>query len=257
MRKGKRYKKRLKNKLNIFLILWAIVIIGMIIFKNNKKEIISNYNQIKENITKITKEESSSSEERIKKLKELQNENPDIMAWIEIEDTKINYPVVHTKNNDYYMNRNYKREKSKDGALFIDKDYDWKLPSTNILVYGHNNRGSSEMFASLMNYKEEQFYKEHNKIRFTTLEEDAEYEIIAVFLSRVYYKSEKDVFRYYYFINAENEDEFNEYVNNSKKASLYNIDATAKYGDQLLTLSTCSYHTEDGRLAVVARKIVK
>ena len=255
MGKGKRYKKKKKNKLFIFLILWAVVLGVIMIFKNNKKEIISNYNQIKENITEITKEEISSTEQRINKLKELQNENPDVMAWIEIEDTNINYPVVQTKNNDYYMNRNYKREKSKDGALFIDKDYDWNLPSTNILIYGHNNRGSSEMFASLMNYKEEQFYKEHSKIRFTTVEEDAEYEIIAVFLSRVYYKSEKDVFRYYYFINAENEEEFNEYVNNSKKASLYNIEATAKYGDQLLTLSTCSYHTEDGRLAVVARKI--
>lgn len=255
MRRGKRYKVKKKNKLNIFLILWAITLVVTIVIKNNKKEILSNYNQIKENIVEITREEISTSDERINKLKELQSENPDIMAWIQIENTNINYPVVQTKNNDYYMNRNYKREKSKDGALFIDKDYDWKLPSTNILIYGHNNRGSAEMFASLMNYKEEQFYKEHNKIRFTTVEEDAEYEIIAVFLSRVYYKSEKDVFRYYYFINAKDEKEFNEYVNNSKKASLYNIDATAEYGDQLLTLSTCSYHTEDGRLAVVARKI--
>ena len=73
----------------------------------------------------------------------------------------------------------------------------------------------------------------------------------------MYYKSEKNVFRYYYFINAQTEEQFNEYVENSKKSSLYNIDATAKYGDQLLTLSTCSYHTEDGRLAVVAKKIKK
>ena len=257
MGKGKRYKKKKKNKLIIFLILWASILIAIILFKDNKKEILTNYNQLKENIEEIAKQDISNGEQRMNKLKELQNENPDVMAWIEIENTNINYPVVQTRNNDYYMNHNYKREKSKDGSLFIDKDYDWKLPSTNILIYGHNNRGSTEMFASLMNYKDEQFYKEHNKIRFTTVEEDTEYEIIAVFLSRVYYKSEKDVFRYYYFINAENEEEFNEYVNESKKASLYNIDATAEYGDQLLTLSTCSYHTEDGRLAVVARKIVE
>ena len=76
-----------------------------------------------------------------------------------------------------------------------------------------------------------------------------------MFLSRVYYKYETDVFRYYYFINAKDEQEFNQYVGNSKEASLYNIDATAQYGDQLLTLSTCEYSQEDGRLAVVARKI--
>ena len=96
---------------------------------------------------------------------------------------------------------------------------------------------------------------EHKIIKFTTDKEDAEYEIISVFLSRVYYKHEKDVFRYYYFIDAKNEKEFNDYVENSKKVSLYNIDSTAKYGDQLLTLSTCEYSQEDGRLAVVAKKI--
>jgi len=65
------------------------------------------------------------------------------------------------------------------------------------------------------------------------------------------------VFRYYYFINAENEQEFNKFVQNCKDASLYDIEATAKYGDQLLTLSTCEFSQEDGRLAVVARKITK
>ena len=255
--RGKRYKKISKKKLKIYWIAILAVIailIGCVLydFKNVKEdELINDIAIDKSNIIIDNKTE------RMRELEKLQNENSDIVGWIEIENSNINYPVLQTTNNDYYMNHNYKKEISKEGSLFLDKDYDWNLPSTNILIYGHNNRGSTEMFASLMNYKDEQFYKEHDKIRFTTVEEDAEYEIIAVFLSRVYYKSEKDVFRYYYFINAENEEEFNEYVNESKKASLYNIDATAKYGDQLLTLSTCSYHTEDGRLAVVARKIVE
>ena len=188
-------------------------------------------------------------------LEELQKENSDIVAWIEIEDSNINYPVLQAEDNDFYMRRNYKKEYSKNGSLFLDKAYDWNLPSSNLLIYGHNNIGSSEMFACLMNYKDESYYNSHKKIRFTTNTEDVEYEIISVFLSRVYYKSEKDVFRYYYFVNAETEQEFNEYVANSKKASLYEIEATAKYGDQLLTLSTCEYSQEDGRLAVVARKI--
>lgn len=110
------------------------------------------------------------------------------------------------------------------------------------------------MFNELLKYNDEEYYKEHPTIRFTTNKEDAEYEIIAVFKSRVYYKSEQNVFRYYYFINAENEEEYNEYVENAKKASLYDTGKTAKYGDQLITLSTCSYHTEDGRFAIVARK---
>jgi len=200
-----------------------------------------------------TQNESKTS--RMELLEELQKENSDIVAWIEIEGSKINYPVLQGDDNEYYMTHNYKKEYSKDGSVFLDKAYDWTLPSSNLLIYGHNNIGSSQMFADLMNYKKESYYNTHKKIRLTTNTEDAEYEIISVFLSRVYYKSEKDVFRYYYFINAENENQFNEYVENSKKASLYDIEATAQYGDQLLTLSTCEYSQKDGRLAIVARKI--
>ena len=113
------------------------------------------------------------------------------------------------------------------------------------------------MFHDLLNYADEDYYKEHPTIRFTTPEEDAEFEIIAAFRSRVYYKSEQNVFRYYYFVNPESEEDYNEFVKNAKEASIYNTGKTAEYGDELITLSTCSYHTEDGRFAVVARKIEK
>lgn len=262
MAKGKRYKTsskkrrfKIKSKTKLFralLILLLIVSLILLIVKlNGKKE----KNNLIENIANDASLPQANVEtERIKKLKELQKENSDIVAWIQIKNSKINYPVLQGQDNEYYMTHTYNKEYSKDGSLFLDKSYDWNKPSTNLLIYGHNNIGSTEMFADLINYKEEEYYNTHKTIRLTTAKEDAEYEIIAVFLSRVYYKSEKDVFRYYFFIDAENEQEFNEYVNNAKKASLYNIEATAKYGEQLLTLSTCSYHTEDGRLAVVARK---
>ena len=96
--------------------------------------------------------------------------------------------------------------------------------------------------------------KKNTIIRFTTENEDIEFEIISAFYSRVYYKSEKNVFRYYYFVDAKNEEEYNEFVKNAKDASLYDTGKIAKYGDRLITLSTCSYHTEDGRFVVVARE---
>ena len=111
------------------------------------------------------------------------------------------------------------------------------------------------MFQDLLKYKNEDFYKEHTKIKFTTNKEDNVYEIISVFYSRVYYKSEKNVFRYYYFVNANNEQEYNDFVNNAKKSSIYDTGINANYGDQLLTLSTCEYSQEDGRFVVVAKKI--
>ena len=229
MKVGRRYKEQAKNKVKILFIIILIITIGLIsieIYKRTKKD----NNILIQNIANDnSRAEENIKTERMTKLEELQKENSDIVAWLEIEGTNINYPVLQGADNSYYMNHNYKKEKSKDGSLFLDKDYNWELPSTNLLIYGHNNIGSTEMFVSLLDYQEENFYKEHPIIRLTTNKEDAEYEIIAVFKSRVYYKSEKDVFRYYYFINAENEEEFNEYVNESKKASLYNIEATAKY----------------------------
>lgn len=245
MKIGRRYKEQPKNKIKIVFTIILIIALSVLlveIYKRNKKD----NNALIQNIANDnSKAEANIKTERMTKLEELQKENSDIVAWLQIEDSKINYPVLQGQDNEYYMTHDYNKEYSKDGSLFLDKDYDWNKPSTNLLIYGHNNIGSTEMFADLINYKEEEYYNNHKIIRFTTNKEDAEYEIIAVFLSRVYYKSEKDVFRYYYFIDAENEQEFNEYVNNAKQASLYNIEETAKYGDQLLTLSTCSYHTED------------
>lgn len=137
----------------------------------------------------------------------------------------------------------------------MDKDVSFSPSSSNFLIYGHRNK-SGAMFENLLNYEKEAFYHEHKIINFTTLDEDTEYEIISAFRSKVYYKSDRNVFRYYYFVNASNENEYNNFVKNAKSASLYDTGVTANYGEQLLTLSTCAYHTEDGRFAVVAKKKV-
>lgn len=258
MAKHYRIEKKKKHKL-IYIILIILIILATIhlvkyfydMYKANRTSNILDTIEINEN------QISDQVTERMLQVKTLKETNSDIVGWLEIEDTKISYPVLQGEDNDFYMTHDYKKEYTKEGSLFLDKDYDWNLPSSNLLIYGHNNIGSTEMFADLLNYKEESYYKEHPSIRFTTENEDAEYEIIAVFESRVYYKSEKNVFRYYYFINAENEEEYNEFVSNAKEASLYDTGKTAEYGDQLMTLSTCAYHTEDGRFAVVAKKVEK
>ena len=161
---------------------------------------------------------------------------------------------MQASDNDYYLTHNYKKEKASTGSIFLDKDFDLINGSSNYLIYGHRNK-SGLMFEDLIKYAEEDFYKEHTKIKFTTNKDDSIYEILSVFYSRVYYKSEQNVFRYYYFVNANNEQEYNDFVNNAKKVSLYDTGVTAKYGDQLLTLSTCEYSQEDGRFAVVCKKI--
>ena len=187
-------------------------------------------------------------------LEELQKENEEIIGWLEIEGTNINYPVLQASDNDYYLTHNYKKEKSSTGSIFLDKDFDLINGSSNYLIYGHRSK-SGLMFEDLMKYAKEDFYKEHTKVKFTTNKDDSLYEILSVFYSRVYYKSEKNVFRYYYFVNANNEQEYNDFVNNAKKVSLYDTGVTANYGEQLLTLSTCEYSQEDGRFAIVCKKV--
>lgn len=191
--------------------------------------------------------------ERMTKIETLQKENEDIKGWIEIEGTAINYPVLQGTDNKFYVDHNYNKEKTKSGAIFIDMVYDWNLPSTNMLIYGHNMKNGT-MFTSLMNYKNKKYFEEHPVIRFTTATSDNEYEIISAFESKIYNDSE-EVFKYYNFINANNEEEFNNYITNIKKMSIYDTHKTAEYGDELITLSTCAYHTKDGRFVVVAKKI--
>ena len=227
--------------------------------KEGTKEVVQNVSkdgEEKHEETAITEntEEQKEETERMLQVKQLQEQNEDIIGWLEIENTNINYPVLQGTDNSYYMTHNYKKENSKNGAIFLDANYNWNIPSNNLLIYGHN-LGNGMMFQELLKYEKESFYQEHPIIRFTTTEEDAQYEIISVFKSRVYHKSEKNVFRYYFFLNNESEEEYNQFVKNAKNASLYPIDATANYGDQLITLSTCSYYVEDGRFAVVGRKI--
>lgn len=234
----------------VILILCVVCIVK--IYKDNKKQ--EDVSKVLDSININQEEITDEKTERMLKLEELQKENSDIVGWLEIEGTSINYPVLQGEDNDYYLRHTYKREYSINGSIFLDKDYNFSIPSSNLLIYGHNNK-NGKMFEELIQYKEEEFYNLHPTIRFTTEKEDVEYEIIAVFKSRVYYQNETNVFRYYYFINAENEEEYNYYIEESKKASLYDIEKTAEYGEQLLTLSTCDYSTENGRFVVVAKKI--
>ncbi len=241
-------KKLLKILICTNLIL--ILVFSINIFYNNNNNNNNNNNKISNNayLDNIT------DYNKINYIKDLKEKNKDIIGWLEIENTNINSAVVQTNNNEYYMTHNYLKKFDSNGALFLDKDYNWNIPSTNLLIYGHNNE-NNKMFSELLKFEKKDFYLQHQTFNFTTTKEDSKYEIIAVFYSRVYYKDEDNVFRYYYFLNAQNENEFNKYIENCKKSSIFDTGKTAIYGDQLMTLSTCSYHTEDGRFVIVAKKI--
>lgn len=193
---------------------------------------------------------------RMEKIKELSKDNSDIVGWIEIPNTTINYPVLKGKDNSFYLNHDYEKNFSTLGSIFLDKDVDIEKPSTNLLMYGHRNK-SNMMFEHVYKYRNEAFYKEHPDIRLTTLNSDSEYTIIGAMYAKSYEFNEDldgSAFKFYNFIEANNEEEFENYINNIKSNSVYNIDETAKYGDELITLCTCEYSQKNGRFIVVAKK---
>ena len=247
-------KKLIIILLSIILVCSIVLIIRIKIdeYINNQKQI--EISQVIDTIDIPDIDITPKTTERMLQVMELQKENPEVVGWLEIEGTNISYPVCQTDNNDYYLTHSYKKEKVTGGSLFLDKDYDFTIPSSNLLIYGHRNT-KGLLFEDLIKYQDEDFYNDHKTIRFTTRTEDATYEVMSAFNSRVYYQDETNVFRYYYFVNAENKSEYDEFVENCKKESIYDTGVTAEYGDQLLTLSTCEYSQKDGRFAVVARKI--
>ena len=189
--------------------------------------------------------------------KEIYGENNDLVGWLEIDGTVVNYPVMQSdseENSQFYLTHSFAKKKDKNGSLFMDYRNDFLDRDTNIIIYGHNMK-SGAMFGSLKKYLEKGYLEQHKKIRFDTIYERGTYEVIGAFLSEVSYQDEY-TFRYYNFLNANNKSEFEAFcVNVMQLDALKKGTLDAKYGDQLLTLSTCSSYTEEGRMFIIAKRI--
>ncbi len=206
---------------------------------------------------KLTEEDSAEEEKPpepviLKKYQDLYEKNQDMVGWLSIEGMQIDYPVMRCEDGEYYLHHDFYGEEDKYGCLFVKEEADVDTPGTNFIIYGHNMKDGS-MFGDLDLYREEKFFKEHREISFDTLYEERTYEIMAVFLSQVY-ENDQDVFKYYQFYEAKTPEEFDTFYENVKKLSFYDTEVEAEYGDTFLTLSTCTYHVEDGRLVIVAKK---
>lgn len=184
----------------------------------------------------------------------LYEQNPELVAWIRVPDTVINYPVMQTpEDEEYYLKKGFDKKYDINGIPFMDVRSNVKHSTDNYLVYGHNMKNGS-MFSALLNYEWESFYEEHPIIYFDTIYETGKYQVMAAFRTDIAFQGEER-FRYYGFIDASSIDEFDEFVMNVKELAFYETGITAEYGMQLLTLSTCDRSIEEGRFVVVARKI--
>ncbi len=178
--------------------------------------------------------------------------NNDLIGWIRIDGTNINYPVVQTPDSkDYYLKRNFEGESSKHGTIYAQEECDVFAPSDNVTLYGHRMNDGT-MFAGLLSYKKKDFWEKNRYISFDTLQEERTYEIFAVVLIN---EINGHPFQYHRFVDAENQAQFDEFISNCKKYDLYDTGITPQYGDKILTLSTCERYVANGRVAVFARLV--
>jgi len=186
------------------------------------------------------------------KYRAVQEQNSDFVGWISIERTNIDYPVMQTIDNpNYYLKHSFEKQYSDYGVPYVQENCDLGL-SDNCVIYGHHmNNGS--MFADLCKYADEDFYRQHKTIRFDTLSDFGEYEIVAAFKTAAY--SEQG-FKYYHFVNADSAEDFDAYIAKCKELALYDTGVSAEYGDKLITLSTCEYSRQNGRMVVVAKQVI-
>ena len=200
---------------------------------------------------------SPEQEDPQRNYRPLLEENQHLAAWLTIEGTGVDYPVLYTPEEpEYYLRRAFDGSYAVSGSLFIGADC---VPDgSNVLIYGHEMKDGS-MFGELDRYAQEEYARAHPEIFYDRIWEDGSYErrtflVMAAFYSQVYQVEEENVFRYYYGTDLSEEAAFENYVTQVEAASIYDLGVTAKYGDRLLTLSTCSYHTQDGRFVIVARE---
>lgn len=178
---------------------------------------------------------------------ELFLQNPDLIGWLTIDGTKVDYPVMWTPENpEYYSDKGFDKKDSKNGLLFMDKYSSLSGDGGNVIIYGHNMKNGS-MFADLLKYEEKSYFEEHGTIQFDTLTETRMYEISAVL------KSDDLSELPFGFTSSGGEAE--EIIGQMQENSLYDTGVAMEYGDDFLTLATCDYSTEDGRLVIMAVRV--
>ncbi|MBQ9118911.1 MAG: class B sortase [Lachnospiraceae bacterium] len=177
--------------------------------------------------------------------------NSDIVGWLKIDNTSINYPVMQTPDSkDYYLRRDFYKNYSSHGCIFVREECDVFAPSDNITIYGHHMRDGS-MFSDLDDFTSYTFWEENGVFTFDTLTEHHTYQVFAVFKTTT---SAGEGFAYHQFVDG-TESEFNDFVATCQSLAFYDTGITPVYGDKIICLSTCEYSQANGRLVVAAVRI--
>ncbi|WKY45830.1 class B sortase [Eubacteriaceae bacterium ES2] len=230
----------------IFPIIFGLIIILTIISLG----IYNFYPSYRENQQKISLIAVSSvvqtdeSTDRIN-FESLKAQNPDTVGWILIDGTPVNYPVMQSSDNDFYLHHNFYKESSIPASIFLDYLCN-SVNTRNYVLYGHYMSDES-MFGSLWNYQDQAYLEEHPIIQFDTPGNKGDWEIFSVYTVPADYEYRQPEF-------IDNNDFF-QYVSRLKANSAYQINVEPTPNDTILTLSTCIYTFDDARFVVQARRV--
>ena len=172
---------------------------------------------------------------------ELSKVNDEVVAWVQVLDTNVNYPIVKHSNNSYYLNHSYDKSWNSSGWPFLDYRNDFET-DYNTVIYGHHMRNST-MFGQMEKFKKEDFFEKNKTITLTSKDDIYEYEIFAI---GVY-----DADFGYNTVNFNDEDDFNNFLDKILSKSMYSRNIVNS-SDKIITLSTCSYEYDNARTAIFA-----
>lgn len=260
MKKKRKMWDRIITILLLSVFLYAALQIGQILFGyyDNQKVLaevqeIHRDHQSKSSETIQESEAGSESETKLESETEtrssfdhLQEINPDMIGWLSIEDTPINYPILQASDNDYYLDRNYKEEQTDAGSIFMDYRNNLESMSANTIVYGHRMKDNS-MFGSLRKYEDEAFYKNHQQIQFDTIYGSYTAEIFAVYTTTTDFD--------YIQTDFSSAGGYEDLLQEIQEKSIYSTDVEVDADDQILTLSTCDsiWQPKQNRFVVHAK----
>ncbi|MCM1106720.1 MAG: class B sortase [Blautia sp.] len=179
---------------------------------------------------------------------------PDVVGWLTVEGTGIDYPVMQDiSGQEYYLKHSFEGKEDSKGSLFIDAESGVSPLDRNLVIYGHNVSDGSQ-FGNLDYYLDPDFYKAHSTFTFDTIYETGVYQIVAVVKTRVRQGGESG-FRYYWMRGYQNRGEFQELLDFISEESVYDTGEHLSYGDSTVMLSTCEYTVDNGRLVIIAKRM--
>ena len=255
------------SKIILMLLIVVLAISSYLFIKElvkNKKEtdIFDDLQEIVENPENTTNEnqftdvleneEGNLSPENTYNLENIAKINSDIIGWIKIEGTNINYPIM--QNGDYYLHKDIYKNYSSHGTPYLAFYCDVKK-SDNLIIFGHHMKDNT-MFSQLEKYKNYNFFLNHKYIKFYTIEDgrtiENTYEVMIAFKTIAYSDAG---FRYYSYTDFQNYEDYEEFVENCRNLEFYYTGVVGTHQDKYITLSTCEYSQKNGRMVVVAKKV--